>query len=136
MKKLLKLISLATISVLIFTACEGPMGPMGSRGEQGPRGERGERGINGKDATCNLCHFSSSVQAIVHDYDNFSLHAYGTAYVSAGARAECAPCHSNKGFHYVVNENKLANFIGNAKAADGVPYLPVVTFLAGQKFFH
>ena len=114
MKKLLKLISLATISVLIFTACEGPMGPMGSRGEQGPRGERGERGINGKDATCNLCHFSSSVQAIVYDYDNFSLHAYGTAYASAGARAECAPCHSNKGFHYVVNENKPANFIGNA----------------------
>ena len=110
MKKLLILISITVVSVLVFTSCEGPMGPIGPEGQEGPDGPRGPKGV---DATCNICHFSTQVKNVIHDYDNFSLHAYGTSYTQ-GTRADCAPCHSNKGFHYVVNEKKPATFVGNA----------------------
>ena len=110
MKKLLRLISLTTLSALVFTACEGPMGPTGNTGPDGPVGPNGPQG---QDATCNICHLSTSVKTITSDYNNFSLHAFGTAYTQ-GTRQDCAPCHSNKGFNYVVDENKPANFVGNA----------------------
>ena len=110
MKKLLNLFSLATVSVLIFTSCEGPMGPTGPTGPDGPIGPDGPQG---QDATCNICHLSTSVNTIFNDYDNFALHAFGTSYTQ-GSRADCAPCHSNKGFHFVVDENKPANFAGSA----------------------
>lgn len=98
MKNLLKLISFAAVSILILASCEGPMG---KQGIAGPPGEVGPMGPVGEEV-CKSCHLSNAFNAIAADYDNFSVHAIGTAFAQ-GTRADCAPCHSNKGFVYAVN---------------------------------
>ena len=109
MKKLLRLISLATISVLVFTACEGPMGPMGQKGDkgdQGTPGEAGERGDPGKDATCVICHKPASVKAIEKEFYRFSAHSMTP--LRTGGGGACAVCHTQEGFIYAV-ENGVSS---------------------------
>jgi len=95
MKKLLRLIALATISVLVFTSCEGPMGPIGP---VGPIGPEPLPPLPPEDATCKRCHLPASVAAIYKDYDEFSAHAV-TQVRSSGT---CAVCHTRQGFLYAV----------------------------------
>ena len=111
MKNVLRLISFAAISVLVFTSCEGPMGPYGRQGERGERGEqgpRGERGDDGKDATCNLCHKPARVRGIEDDYYRFSTHGLAPNF-RQNFSGSCAPCHTHEGFMYAVSENLPAN---------------------------
>jgi hypothetical protein len=93
MKNLIKVISLASVAVLMLASCEGPAGPAG------------------KDAneSCILCHNSDVVETKAIEFDH-SLHFQGTAF-EEGTRSACAPCHSHQGFKYVVENNTPATFI-------------------------
>ena len=98
MKKLLRLIALATVSVLVFTSCEGPMGPQGQQGPVGPQGPIGGQGEPGSHAECMPCHKPASVAAVYRDYDEFSMHSITT--IRSGG--SCATCHTQQGFLYAV----------------------------------
>ena len=97
MKNLLKLISFATVSILILTSCEGPMGMQGIAGPPGATGPMGPVG----EEVCKSCHLPASVATIYKEYDEFSAHAI-TPIRSSGA---CATCHTQQGFLYAVENN-------------------------------
>jgi formate-dependent nitrite reductase cytochrome c552 subunit len=100
MKKLLKLISFAAVSVLILTSCEGPMG---MQGPVGPAGPVGPQGPMGKDATCMPCHKPTSVKAIEREFLRFSAHSITP--LRTGGGGACAVCHTQEGFIYAVENN-------------------------------
>lgn len=95
-------IGIFTIS-LIIVGCtkEGPMGPAGADGTDGIDGTNGQDGT----ASCLSCH-NSTVQATVTAQYESSTHEGsqnfypGSPLVSdyAGARNDCAKCHSHEGF--------------------------------------
>ena len=99
MKKKLKFISLAMISVLVLASCEGPMGPIGPVGPEGPEGPQGPEA----NAACAPCHKPVSVDSIYFDYDRFAAHS-GTTLRTGGGGA-CAVCHTQEGFVYAAKNN-------------------------------
>jgi len=103
MKGSLKLFSLLVITGMVMISCEGPMGPTGPQGAQGPKGEPGTT------VACTECHNPDVVEAKVVEYDH-SLHFSGEAF-EEGTRTNCAPCHSDQGFRYVVTNNTPATFV-------------------------
>ncbi len=104
MKNFIRLLSLFIVTLLLFTACEGPMGPAGADGNDG---------TDGKDAneTCKLCHNSEVVEATANQF-KYSTHYLGEAF-EEGTRNNCAPCHSNQGFLYVTKNNTPATIVAN-----------------------
>ena len=103
MKGSLKLFSLLVMTGMVMISCEGPMGPIGPQGAQGPKGEPGTT------VACTECHNPDVVEAKVVEYDH-SLHFSGEAF-EEGTRSNCAPCHSDQGFRYVVTNNTPATFV-------------------------
>jgi len=87
----------------------GPIGPTGNDGPMGPQGPSGVLSVN-----CLQCHDHNSTTAspsanAIRNAQNeceFSKHAEGIELaVGEGSNASCAGCHSNEGFHSVVDGN-------------------------------
>ena len=89
---------------LIFTSCtkEGPAGATGPAGKDG---------TNGKDAseTCKLCHAKAVVDAVATEFQ-MSKHNWGTAAFEEAGNTGCTPCHAQKAFIYVCENNTPTEF--------------------------
>ena len=115
MKKIHKMFVAAGIMVsaamFLFTSCtkEGPQGPVG------PAGPTGANGADGKDAqeVCKVCHAKAIVDAVATQFQ-LSKHSWGTAAFEEAGNTSCSPCHSSKGFVYVVENNVSTVFVQNA----------------------
>ena len=103
MKRSLNILSLLIVTGIVMVSCEGPMGPTGPQGPQGAKGEPGTT------VACTECHNQDVVESKAVEYEH-ALHFTGTAY-EEGSRAACAPCHSDQGFRYVVENNTPATFV-------------------------
>jgi hypothetical protein len=92
---------------LIFTSCtkEGP---------QGLTGPAGKDGTNGKDAseTCQNCHKKAVVDAIATEFQ-LSKHSWGAAAFEEAGNTACGPCHEQKAYVYVCENNVPATFTFN-----------------------
>jgi hypothetical protein len=112
MKNLKNLFSTAALMIaaacLIFTACtkEGP---------QGAQGPAGQDGTDGKDAseTCKQCHTSTVVDAIAVEFQ-MAKHSYGLAAFEEAGNTSCTPCHCQKAFVYVCQNNVPTEFTFNS----------------------
>jgi len=96
---------------LTLTSCtkEGPQGAQGVAGPVGPKGD------NGKDATeaCKQSHAKAVVDAIATEFE-MSKHNWGpTAFEEAG-NTGCTPCHCQKAFIYVCENNTSTVFTQDA----------------------
>ena len=94
--------SVLLATVLILWSCEGPMGPQGLAGLDGENGIDGVDGTDGTNgvagnAVCLTCHTSAVKGAVTAQYET-SVHAIGAYVGYAGARNDCAKCHSHEGF--------------------------------------
>ncbi len=96
---------------------EGPQGPVGPMGPQGPAGE-------GMEVNCLQCHnhnpatpatgLAALLEHAGNEYEH-SKHAEGAELsIEEGYSAGCAPCHSDQGFHSVVDNNTIPTFNFNA----------------------
>jgi hypothetical protein len=87
MKKTLTLIlGLALVAGLSLTkSCEGPEGPAGPAG------------ADGTDEACKECHNDNKRDSVILQYAS-SVHQEGLNIRYAGARNDCAKCHSHEGF--------------------------------------
>lgn len=101
---------------------QGPEGPMGPAGPEGPQGPAGQ----GMTVNCLECHnhnpaTASGMAAILANASKeikYSQHAMGEELaIGEGGSAGCAPCHSNEGFHSVVDNNTVPTYTlgGNGK---------------------
>ncbi len=115
MKNLHKLFFAAGLMIaaaaFLFTACtkEGPQGVAGINGKDGTNGING---TNGKDAneTCKICHTATMVDRIAVEFQ-MAKHSWGaTAFEEAGNTA-CTPCHEQKAFVYVCQNNTSSAFL-------------------------
>ncbi len=107
--KNLKLIGFLIIlsSSLMFMSCEteydvlqGPAGADGATGAAGDDGAAGADGVDGSAASCISCHSNTHREPIYAAYE-LSFHSKGLtegAVNYAGARADCAQCHSHEGY--------------------------------------
>jgi hypothetical protein len=97
---------------------EGPMGPQGPVGPEGPQGPAGQ----GMTVNCLQCHdhnpatqSATGMAALIANAqleNQFSKHAEGLDLaIEEGYSAGCAPCHSNEGFHSVVDNNTIPTYI-------------------------
>ncbi|MCX6272180.1 MAG: collagen-like protein [Bacteroidetes bacterium] len=105
---------------------QGEIGPQGPQGEPGPVGPQGPAGEGGMSVNCLECHnhnpatASPLAKALANAGNEiqYSKHAEGSELaISEGGSAGCAPCHSNEGFHSVVDGNVIPTYIlgGNGK---------------------
>jgi len=111
---------MVSVASFMFSGCtkEGPAGPAGANGTDGTNGTNGQ---DGKDAneTCKQCHTASSVDAISVEFQ-MAKHFWGiTAFEEAG-NASCGPCHEQKAFIYVCQNNIPATFTFNATTSKWV----------------
>lgn len=91
MKHLLKVLIMLIPAMIAFTACEGPMGPAG----------------RSADESCMECHNRQVVDQKRAEFEH-SEHFHGEAF-EEGSRTACAPCHSQQGFLYAVENSIPAN---------------------------
>jgi len=80
-------------------------------GPQGATGPAGKDGTDGKDAseTCKQCHAKAVVDAIATEFE-LSKHNWGEAAFEEAGNASCGPCHLQKSFVYVCENNTPASF--------------------------
>jgi hypothetical protein len=78
-------------------------------------GPAGAAGTDGKDAneTCKLCHSPAMVDEIAVEFQ-LSKHSWGTAAFEEAGNPGCDPCHTQKGFVYVVDNSIPATFTFNS----------------------
>ncbi|MGQ7869128.1 multiheme c-type cytochrome [Sunxiuqinia sp. sy24] len=96
LREITKLLFVASLVLLLIPACvkEGPQGLAGVDGEDGLDGADGADG----HVTCLVCHGGENIEAIQGQFA-MSVHKSGVNAVAyAGARADCAQCHSHEGF--------------------------------------
>jgi hypothetical protein len=102
---------LIAAACLILASCtkEGPQGPAGADGLNGTNG------TNGKDAaeTCKQCHAKAVVDAIATEFE-LSKHNWGEAAFEEAGNASCGPCHEQKAFIYVCENNVSSAFTMDA----------------------
>jgi len=74
-------------------------------------GPAGAAGANGKDAaeTCKQCHAAAVVDAIAVEFE-LSKHSWGEAAFEEAGNPSCDPCHTQLGFHYIVDNNIPSTF--------------------------
>jgi len=92
---------------LTFTSCtkEGPQGPQGA---QGPIGKDGTPGKDGGES-CKQCHAKAVVDAIAVEFQ-MSKHFWGAAAFEEAGNTSCGPCHEQKAYVYVCENNTPATF--------------------------
>ncbi|HEX2920663.1 MAG TPA: hypothetical protein VHO50_05805 [Bacteroidales bacterium] len=101
MKNLQKLMSLLIPVSILFISCEGPQGQAGRDANE----------------TCMECHNRDVVDKVEKQYTH-SEHFLGEAFEEAGARTNCAPCHTTDGFLYVVEHaTPVTNYVVDAATA-------------------
>lgn len=104
---------MVSVASFMFTGCtkEGPAGKNGTDGANGTNGAPGADGQDGKDAneTCKLCHAANVVDAIAVEFQ-MAKHSWGAAAFEEAGNAGCAPCHEQKGFLYVCQNDIPATF--------------------------
>jgi hypothetical protein len=99
----------------IFAACEGPEGAAGLNGTDGTDGSDGADGASG-NATCMSCH-STETKSNIEAQFAISVHSSGENAVDyAGARQDCAECHSHQGFVQFANTGSISGAISSPKA--------------------
>ncbi len=114
MKNLQKFIFAAGMMIaatcFLFTSCTKE-GPQGTQGLAGKDGTNGTNGTNGKDAneTCKICHTATMVDRIAVEFQ-MAKHSWGAAAFEESGNAGCAPCHEQKGFVYVCQNNTSSEF--------------------------
>lgn len=103
------ILPIAIIALFFVSSCEGPRGPAGADGQDG------QDGVDGVDAneTCKQCHNPLSVDKIQAEYE-FSKHSWGEAAFEEAGNTTCTPCHADRAFRYVVENNVPATFTLNA----------------------
>ena len=102
----LKPVLFVFICAFVAASCvkEGPMGPPGEDGEDGADGRDG---VDGK-VTCMACHSSDNIEAVQAQFSMSGHYAGEKAVAYAGARADCAQCHSHEGFvQYATSDTVL-----------------------------
>lgn len=111
--KLQKILGLSVfaLAVMLTGASCVKEGPPGAKGDQGDPGTNGTNGTNASE-TCKQCHNPQVVDAMKVEYE-FSKHNYGEAAFEEAGRASCAPCHSERGFIYVCENNTSNVFVLN-----------------------
>ena len=84
-------------------------------GPQGATGPAGADGTNGKDAneTCKQCHAKAVVDAIATQFE-MSKHNWGTTAFEEAGNTSCTPCHAQKAFIYVCENNVSTVFTQDA----------------------
>ena len=101
MKKRISLLVFSALAVfallVVMPSCEGPEGPAG---EDGVAGVDGTDGTDGVDANsfCIECHNMDTKNSIKTQYTMSGHGSPGFALGYAGARGNCAMCHSHQGF--------------------------------------
>lgn len=86
--------------------------------KEGPEGPAGTDGVDGEDAvvSCLECHESGDIAVIQAEF-NTSGHYAGEAAVDyAGARGDCAECHSHEGFVEYTSTGSIAGDISAPSA--------------------
>ena len=124
--KFFQLLTLAICAVMFafVTGCEGPTGPMGPAGDKGDTGDTGAAGAKGDDGTqgvagnvtCLECHSADTPQAKLEEFYRSAHNAGIIAVVYAGARDDCARCHSHEGYLEFARTGKVAETITNPSA--------------------
>lgn len=110
-KNYLSFLIVASIFLMgIFAACtkEGPAGVPGKDGVDGTDGTNGSDGTAG----CIQCHSPESVDLVAVQYE-FSKHSYGEAAFEESGNVVCTPCHAQRAFLYVVENNVPSTFTLN-----------------------
>ena len=108
MKRLLMLvlsgIMVMAVSGFIFIGCT----------KEGPQGPAGASGTNGKDAneTCKLCHAKDVVDKVATEFE-LAKHSWGTTAFAEAGNVGCTPCHVQKAFVYVCQNNVPSTFTFN-----------------------
>lgn len=106
-KQLFLFVGIVISAAIMITSCtkEGPAGPTG------PKGADGTNGKDGTDAneTCKLCHAKEMVDAIAVEFQ-MSKHNWGAAAFEEAGNPSCGPCHEQKAYLYVVENNIPATF--------------------------
>ncbi len=108
MKKVTKLFLAAGLFVvatgLIISSCtkEGP---------QGAAGTNGKDGTNGQDAsaTCQQCHAKAVVDRVATEFE-LAKHSWGTVAFEEAGNTGCTPCHTQKAFLYMIQNNVPSTF--------------------------
>ena len=96
---------------LILASCTKE-GPQGATGATGPTGANGK---DGKDATeqCKACHAKAVVDEIATEFE-MSKHNFGTTAFSEAGNTGCTPCHAQKAFIYMCQNNVSTVFTFDA----------------------
>lgn len=96
--------------MLFLTSCTKE-GPAGANGKDGAPGAPG---ADGKDAneTCKQCHTKSLVDSIAVEFQ-LAKHNWGVAAFEEAGNTTCAPCHEQRGFVYVCDNNTSSAFTFN-----------------------
>ena len=86
--------------------------------KEGPPGKDGATGAAGKDGTdanetCKMCHTPAKVDIIAVQF-KYSKHEYGEAAIEETGNTACDVCHTQEGFHDVVDRNVPSTFALNA----------------------
>ncbi|MEI7723872.1 MAG: hypothetical protein WCK09_02150 [Bacteroidota bacterium] len=103
MKNLQKLFYAAGLMIVAATLM---LSSCTKEGPQGATGPAGKDGTNGKDAseTCKQCHAKAVVDAIATEFE-MSKHNWGTTAFEEAGNTSCTPCHAQKAFIYVCENN-------------------------------
>ena len=112
---------------LMMTSCtkEGPAGATGPAGKDG---------TDGKDAseTCKQCHAKAVVDAIAVEFQ-LSKHNWGSAAFEEAGNTGCTPCHVQKAFVYMCQNNVSTVFTFNETTKKWVnPYVTAASDAIGE----
>jgi hypothetical protein len=105
MKRVTKLFLAAGLFVaaagFVFTSCT----------KEGPQGTAGTNGKDGVDAneTCKECHSPTMVDRVGVEFQ-MSKHNWGTTAFEEAGNTGCTPCHAEKAYLYMVQNNVPSTF--------------------------
>ncbi len=109
MKKITKLI----LAAGMFVAAAGLI--LSSCTKEGPQGAAGTNGKDGDDAgtTCKQCHAKAVVDRVATEFE-LAKHSWGTTAFEEAGNTGCTPCHAQKAFVYVCQNNVPSSFTFNS----------------------
>jgi len=99
--------------------------------KEGPPGPAGQNGADANE-TCKQCHNPTVVDHKSVEFQ-FSKHHYGEVAFEESGNPGCSPCHTEKGFQYVVSNNVSTVFVKDATTGKYTnPYAASVTSDIGE----
>ncbi len=117
MKRIFSLLMLSALAIfavlVVLPGCEGPAGDPGANGTAGIDGTDGTDGVDA-NSFCIECHTLANKNTIKAQFTMSSHGSPGFALGYAGARGNCAKCHSHQGYLETVmtGRDTIGNPIG------------------------